>query len=444
MANIQPRQPNAAASSYPPRLRALLLIAVVALLAAGAFRLFHGHAPPPLPPPVPAMDDTVAELPSPPLPPRPIDLNRLRALHAATLAVGPTAEVSARLQAAQIAQQIGDLFTTERLIKAALKQEPHSIPARRLLADLLQRSNRFAEAQQIALDLHAEQPHALEPFIALAEIADAQGRHDAVFEWLAKAHSEISPTVENLIALAHHYQDWDDFPHADATSAEALRLAPGDENAMLQRASILVQHGEAVESRRLLEDLVVRSPQNGYACRLLAVLLTNPTEPHQDFGRARALLEKAADLNPKDDAIYRVAAIVYRKLHLYRLAAQCYDALLKLDPASLDGRYGLGQVYALLGKADWSREQLALYAKLQARQRPIPVLDVAVHHHPNDPKPHTDKARYLESQGDLTEALAEYEKAVLLSSAANRERAMAEVRRCYTRLGWPPLQQGAP
>ena len=51
--------------------------------------------------------------------------------------------------------------------------------------------------------------------------------------------------------------------------------------------------------------------------------------------------------------------MIYREQRLYRAAAQAYDSLLHLDGTSLDGRYELGQVYALLGKTDLSRQQLA-------------------------------------------------------------------------------------
>jgi tetratricopeptide (TPR) repeat protein len=330
------------------------------------------------------------------------------------------------------------------LVKAALDQEPHNVPARQMLAEILRQSGSFADAQRLYLEFHAENPHELDPFIGLAETAEAGGRHDEVFVWLARAHREMSPTVENLIELAHHYQDWKEFTTAKSIAAEALRLAPNDENALLQDASILVEHDEMAEAEPLLEDLLTHYPQNGYACRLLAVVLTSPSSPHQDFNRARTLLEKAAELNRSDDAIYRVAAVVYRQQHLYRLAAQCYDALLKLDPKSLDGRFGLGQVYALLGKTDWSREQLAIYTQLQARARPIPMLDMAIHHHPADPRFHADKARYLEANGDLTGALAEYETVVLMTPAKKRGSALAAVRQCYDRLGWPPPTEGVP
>jgi len=418
-----------------------VLLAVVALLIAGGVRLLHGRVQPTLPP-APSMDDSAAVLPaSPPAPPSP-DLNKIRSLHAATLLPLPATDIPAHLQAAQTAQRLGDLFTAKRLLEAALKQEPNSIPTRRMLADLLRQSGLFAEAKRLALQLHAEQPKDLDSFVALAEIADAENHHDEIFDWLAKAHTAIDPTVENLVNLAHHYQDWDDFTDAKALTAEALRLAPGDENAMLQRASILVEHGEMVEALPLLEDLTAHHPQNSYACRLLAVVLTNPNSPRQDFDRARTLLEKAAELNRTDPVTYRVIAVVYRKQRLYRLAAQCYDALLQLDPNSLEGRFGLGQVYALLGKADWSREQFAIYAKLQARDRKMPLFDVAIRHHPTDPRFHMDKARYLESQGDLTGALAEAETAEMLAPGSKSSGAMKEILNCYALLGWPPFEKG--
>jgi tetratricopeptide (TPR) repeat protein len=102
----------------------------------------------------------------------------------------------------------------------------------------------------------------------------------------------------------------------------------------------------------------------------------------------------------------------------------------------------LGQVYALLGKADWSREQLAIYAQLQAEARQLPVLNAAVRAGPTDPERREARAKALEAQGDLTAALAEFETAASLALGPARERAMSGVRECYTRLGWQPYQEG--
>ncbi len=390
------------------------------------------------------MDDSAAELPPSPAPPPSPDLARLRALHAATLAFKPQADPNATIQAAQTAQSLGDMFTAERLLKSAIRQDAQNAQAQQMLAELYRQEARYGEAKRLFLALHTRSPQSLDPYIGLAEVDFARGARAEAFTWLAQAGTGAAQTAENLTTLAHRYQDWDDFENASAMSAKALQIAPGDENAMLQRASILVQHGEMTESRQLLETLIVQHPQNGYAHRLLAVVLTNPNLPKQDYVRARSLLEKAVELTVTDAAIYRVAAIVYRQQHLYRLAAQSYDALLKLDPNSLEARYGLGQVYALLGKADWSREQFAIYTKLQEQQHRISLLNVALGVKPTDPARHTALARALEAQGDLSGALAQYQTAVLLSPPAGRNEARKAVAQCHARLGWPPAQEGAP
>lgn len=439
MPKLQSQQAKPSLFASSRRLRGLLLAAAVVLLAFILIRLYSAHTKPSSLPQRESSSDAAAELPSSPPAPPPLDLNRLRTIHATTLASLPASDIPGSLQAAEAARRIGDLFTAERLLRNALKQTPQNIPTRRMLAELLRQTCRFAQARSLYLALHTEQPHDLEPFLGLAEVASSEGRQEEIFVWLAKAREEMSPTVENLIDLAHHYQDWSDFATAKATVAEALRLAPGDENAMLQQASILVEHNEMEEAYPLLETLLAHRPNNGYACRLLAVVLTTPTSSHQDFDRARTLLEKAADINKDDMTIYRVAAIIYRQKHLYRLAAQCYDALLHLNPRDQEGRYGLGQVYALLGQADWSKEQLVIYAQLQAETRPLPALDAAIRANPTASTRHQAKARFLEAQGDMTAALAEYQTAALLASGSERARAMAAVQKLYARLGWPPL-----
>ena len=160
----------------------------------------------------------------------------------------------------------------------------------------------------------------------------------------------------------------------------------------------------------------------------------NTISIHYDMNRARTLLERAVELDGKDVAIYRAAAVIYRQQRLYRLAAQAYDALLHLDPTSLDGRYGLGQVYALLGKTELSRQQLALYKQLDERQRRITRLSEEMLHYPESAESHLALARFLQSSGDYARALPEFQIAAGL--APHNSLVQTELRRFYTSLGW--------
>ena len=243
-------------------------------------------------------------------------------------------------------------------------------------------------------------------------------------------------TALSLTTIAHRYQDWKDYPKAEATAAKAIRIAPEDVNARLQLASIQVESGELGGAKQTLEAVLEKDPKNGLAYRLLGVTLMNAANAHQDVNRARALLEKAVELTPKDADIYRSAAVIYRQQRLYRLAAQAYDALLTLDPTSLDGRYGLGQVYALLGKAELSQQQLALYKLLDERQRRVTRLSEDVTHQPASAGTHLALARYLEASGDAARALPQYQIAAGL--APQDKTVQAAWRAFYTRLGWTP------
>ena len=245
---------------------------------------------------------------------------------------------------------------------------------------------------------------------------------------------EGAQTPLSLRTFAHRYQDWKDYPKAEETALLALKLDPEDIDSNLQLASIQLEGNKLDAAYQTLDALLKRVPDNGLAHRLLAVTLMNASFAHQDLNRARALLERAVDLNPKDTDIYRSAAIIYRQQHLYRLAAQSYDAILFFDPTSLEGRYGLGQVYGLLGKAELSRQQLALYKFLDERQQRVTRLSEDLIHHPTLAESHSALARYLETSGDLARALPEYQTAVGLDPT-NPTR-QQDLKRFYTRLGW--------
>ncbi len=380
------------------------------------------------------MDDGAAELPLSPPPLPPDNSAALRASHAPLDALPVAAALPIQQQMAELALDVGDLWRAESLSRAILRQAPHNRAARLGLGESLRRQARFAEARRIYLSLLKEDHRDSDAYLGMADTEFAANHRPEAFAWLARGVQEGAQTSLALTTFAHRYQDWKDYPKAEATALRALQVSPEDVSARLQLASAQVESSKVEAGCQTLEALLQKDPNNGLANRLLGVALMNVTNAHADVNRARALLEKAVETNPKDRDIYRAVAVIYRQQHLNRLAAQAYDTLLILDPTSMDGRYGLGQVYALLGKPDLSRQQLALYKQLEEQQRHVTRLSEDVTHAPESSAAHAALARYLVSRGDYARAVPEYQTAAGL--APKDPVIQAELTRLYARLGW--------
>ena len=379
------------------------------------------------------MDDSSAELPLTP-PSLPADNEAaLRSAHT-RLETLPTVTLQERQQAANLALELGDLWWAETQLRAILRQDSHNRAARLTLAQSLLRQARFEQARGLYHQLLQEDKRDSDAYLGMADAEFAANHRPEAFAWLARGVHEGVQTAQALTTFAHRYQDWKDYPKAEESALRAIQAAPGDIDARLQLASIQVESGKLEAGYHTLEEILQKDPNNGLAHRLMGVTLMNATYAHTDVNRARLLLEKAVELNPKDADIYHAAAVIYRQQHLYRLAAQAYNTLLILDPTSLDGRYGLGQVYALLGKPELSRQQLALYTQLEERHRRMTRLSEDVTHHPEQAQSHAALGRGLISSGDYARAVPEYQAAASL--APHDAAIQTAILQLYTRLGW--------
>ena len=422
----------------------LALLVGILLLSALGVRLYWQHraqAGQPVSSPPLSMDDSSAFLPVTP-PPVPADnAGSLRAALAGlrSLATDPKSANSDQLAASAL--DIGDLWRAENVARSVLQLDPKDRSARLTLAASLRRQSRFEPAERIYRQLLQEDRRDSDAYLGMADTMFAANERPGAFDWLARAAAEGAQTPLSLSTIAHRYQDWKDYPKAEETAARALQIAPDNVDALLQKASIQVESGKLDAGYQTLDTLLKKDPDNGLAYRLMGVVLMNATFSHQDMNRARGLLERAVELVPRDLELYRSVAVLYRQQRLYRLAAQAYDALLHLDPTSLDGRYGLGQVYALLGRSDLSKQQLALYKRLDERQRRVTRLSEEAAHHPTQADGHASLARYLESSGDYARALPEYQAAAGLDP--HNAALQTDVTRFYAHLGSTPPEHKA-
>ena len=134
----------------------------------------------------------------------------------------------------------------------------------------------------------------------MADTMFAANRRPEAFQWLARGVNEGAQTALSLSTIAHRYQDWKDYPKAEDAANRALKVEPDNIDAMVQLASIQVESGELDAGCHTLNAILTKDPNNGLAHRLLGVALMNGAYAHQDLSRARQLLERAVELNPRD------------------------------------------------------------------------------------------------------------------------------------------------
>jgi tetratricopeptide (TPR) repeat protein len=384
----------------------------------------------------PAMDDSRAELP---LSPAPLPADNASAVNAARMRCDSMASIAtseSQHEAAQAALELGDLWRSESISRAQLSGNPRDRTARLCLAACLRSQTRFAEASAIYEQMLAQDGRDSDAYLGMADTSYAANDRPGAFRWIARGITNGAQTSIAITTFAHRYQDWKDFPKAEQAVNRFLATMPNDVNALSQLASIQVEGGELDAAYSTLTRLFQLAPDDELTHRLMAVVLMNATFRHQDLNRARGLLEKAVELDGHDKDIYRCAAIIYREQRLYRLAAQAYDALLRLDPTSLDGRYGLGQVYAQLGKPELSGSQLAVYRRLDKMQRRVTRLSEEVLHHPHSANAQANLAHCFQEDGDYARALPRFQIAARLEPKSSSRQ--ADLQRLYNHLGWPP------
>ena len=421
----------------PPHFRGRIAVIVVALLVVIALgiRLVTDRSQPRAAPAAVTADDSHVPIPEPPAAP---PANNLPQMHEVDLQINlrqSADSIPMRVQAAEMATGIGDLWRAEALLRSALAHDSKDRQARALLADVLNKEERLQEARALYLQLNSEDPRDLTPYLNLQSVAAKEKKLAEAWKWLAAGAEKCAQTPENMIALAHRYYSLNDIAAARKTLARGTALAPTDISMQLQNAILRFQQSEFEESRAILESLLQAHPDNEPAMRLLAGILVNPGYKRQDAARANQLLERAVALDPKDANVYSHAAAVYRQMRLYRMAAEAYVAYLTLEPRNASARYELGQVYDQLQRKDLAQEQFKLSRQIRGREERITPLSSVVSQHPLLASAHAALATELEQNGDYASALRELQIAAGL--APKDSRIAAKQKQLYKTLGWP-------
>ncbi|HLJ57738.1 MAG TPA: tetratricopeptide repeat protein [Chthonomonadaceae bacterium] len=417
------------------RVRAAVACAAIAAAAAVSAAVLKSPSHGGFRTPAPAADSAVDLLP-PPAPPASPDPALWRNRRDFLLAIPPDVTPQQSIALAGQAREIGDCWSARALLKRQLPRAPASAPLLVALGDTERALLDDAGARTHYLQAVRQDPADVDAYVGLANLAQASGNHAEAWRRLHEALTTAgsSGTAESYRTLARAYQDMNDAHGAEQALRKALDSAPDDSRAELQMAELLVTAGRLPEARPLLDRVLAAHPDSVRACRLFAAWLVHPANPQPDFARARALLEKAVALDPRDVEAHRALALVYRHERLDRLAARTLVAVLNLEPGSADARYQLGQLYTSLGQSDAGRAQLALAESLRRRQRETDALYVAALKRPRDIDARLALGRANEATGQFAEAIWEYQICAELRPVDPRGR--HALQHLYARMQW--------
>lgn len=116
----------------------------------------------------------------------------------------------------------------------------------------------------------------------------------------------------------------------------------------LEGAERMLRNGDTASAMRELNQLVKDRPNYSPAWQLLAAAHLSM---HQE-SQAEAALERAAQLNPKDQAVLAQLGILYARQHRYEQAQQQFRKITELNPKDAQAQVNLGVALDKMGRSE--------------------------------------------------------------------------------------------
>jgi putative PEP-CTERM system TPR-repeat lipoprotein len=305
----------------------------------------------------------------------------------------------------------------------ALGLQPDFIPAHLNLAqiDLMNGDSAAARARYQRILSH--DAGNLKALLALAVMAEGEGRVDEVEKWLMTAHEHHPDEIKPGLMLVKYYQ-------REGKTLKAMDLArklavshPRDISVLETLAYTQLEAGEdeaALASMRTLVELSPESPEPYYRLALVQMKMRLP-------GKARANLQRALELK----ADYPAAQVALGRLEIDE---KHFEAALEIANALKETHPDAGSGYALEGDIHYTRKefesasdayatafgkagsaQLArklFQSRMQAGKQDAAYegLGQWLADHPEDTRLRAMLAMALQSSGQQQSAIAEYLK----------------------------------
>lgn len=384
--------------------------------------------------------------------------------------------------------RVGRFDDARRILELAVKNNPKDysslvdlakyywlVGARRdavkIIDGMTARANDFPNAFEVAGDF----------YLGLAQADEAVSQYQKGAAAFPADKLRYKARIVGVLMLRRR---WDE---AESINDAILKERPQDVQALVQRASMLLEKRDVKGSIAQLETVLRANPNSADAHFNLgrALALDRQAERARyefseaircepahvfarlelaqieldsgEFGKAVAAAEEALAYRPGDPAARLIRAVGLRGLKKYEEAREALNSLLAADPNNPDVLYHLGALEALTGRwkeaeADYRRSYdanpantrglLALVESTMARNQPgqaLALLQGEIKKSPQRNDLHFALAAFAQRAGRLDLAIPELEK--LLEKQAPNSAVAAEA---HTRLAECYLKQGDP
>jgi len=201
-----------------------------------------------------------------------------------------------------------------------------------------------------------------------ADILVANGRADESARRLAQARAdEPDYAVQLYLIEAETLSNNDKVEPAWRVLQQALKQYPDDTNLLYTRAMLAEKRNDLPQMEKDLRAIITREPSNAMALNALGYTLSDRTTRYEE---ARALIEKAHQINPQDPAVLDSLGWVNYRLGNLDVAERYLRQAMERFPDH--------EVAAHLGEVLWAagkqREARQVWAKALQDQPDSPIL----------------------------------------------------------------------
>jgi tetratricopeptide (TPR) repeat protein len=181
------------------------------------------------------------------------------------------------------------------------------------------------------------------------------GRYDEAADELAAGLAVVPDDPDLLTTLARVHLAADQPAPALTAAERAMAAAPDTIAPMVVRAMALADARRFGEAARIGDEMLRRWPDDPYAQRTGAALLSETRNGQDALNAAWG----AVSLSPTDAEAHLVLGVVSARLRLFDLAQRAYGEALELDPDLSEAQHDLGVVR--LERRRWAKalEELA-------------------------------------------------------------------------------------
>lgn len=314
----------------------------------------------------------------------------------AVKALGPVfkkngADLEGRLIRGRIHLARGETAEAIQDFQRVLKTEPRFAPARYQLALAYVNAGNVQQAKAEVADVAADFPDAA---ILLADLHLQTGALDPAIEVLNTVIAK-QPSFPAYVLLGSAYLRKNEPQRAAAAFETIATQAPKDPRGPYLVALALLAQGKRAEAKKRLEQALALAPDYVEPLTQLAELAFAEQRPDA----AVELVQRQMARAPRSGAIAHLLGRVHERRGQLENAERAYRRALEIEPTLTASYVALASLYARAEKYDQALQQIGAALKQGPRNLAAQMLEGVVY----------------ERKGDITRAIAAYEKALALN-----------------------------